>query len=382
MQKNTVAFSKNSSNLFFHILTKCNLSCRHCYINPEQHGTNTLNIDTIKDWLYRFAQFSKKSEEINVIFLGGEPTLHPDLSIAVKEARKLGFKSITIDTNGYLFHNILDKITPDDVDFISFSLDGATEHTNDFIRGKGSYQTVLSGIKRAVDLGFSTSMIYTVSADNLHELELMPDFLKSLLGSGAGIKRFFIQVIGIRGSSADKSKTSTDQYEKTKARDKKIENSNRQVSRESWLQIVPKVAQKIAEFGITVTYPKVFLEDGEKFECAGVVADNYFIFPNGRVYRCPLCEDYPLHSLYITPQEINAKELDNKRSNNGVAKTEYSILATPKINESDLFELNVPEGCVMNKLIQPGNLEYDPDGPPCYRVACCMLKEELMNNSC
>lgn len=365
MQKNTVAFSKNSSNLFFHILTKCNLSCRHCYINPEQHGTNTLSIETIKEWLYLFAQFSKKSQEINVIFLGGEPTLHPDLSSAVKEARRLGFKSITIDTNGYLFHNILEKITPDDVDFISFSLDGATERTNDFIRGKGSYQTVLAGIKKAVDLGFSTSMIYTVSADNLHELELMPDLLKSLLGRGAGIERFFIQVIGIRGSSADKSKIITDQFEKTKARDKKIENINRQVSKESWLEIVPKVAQKAAELGITVTYPKVFLEDGEKFECAGVVADNYFIFPNGRVYRCPLCEDYPMHSMQI--------------GFHGQEQTQ-AIISTPKINESDLFELTVPEGCVMNKLIQPGNLEYNSDGTPCYKIACCMLKEEISNN--
>ena len=50
MQKQTVAFSKDSSNLFFHILTKCNLSCTHCYINKDQHGHNTLDIETIKDW--------------------------------------------------------------------------------------------------------------------------------------------------------------------------------------------------------------------------------------------------------------------------------------------------------------------------------------------
>jgi hypothetical protein len=31
----------------------------------------------------------------------------------------------------------------------------------------------------------------------------------------------------------------------------------------------------------------------------------------------------------------------------------------------------------MNKLIQPGNLAYDAAGRPRYRVACCLLKEEL-----
>ncbi|MBU3954285.1 MAG: radical SAM protein, partial [Proteobacteria bacterium] len=127
MQHKTVAFSKKSSNLFFHILTKCNLSCSHCYINREQHGDMTLPFDTIRDWLGLFAP---KAPKTNLVLLGGEPTLHPDLYLVVREARRLGFRSITIDTNGYLFHNILDKITPDDLDFLSFSLDGATPDTN------------------------------------------------------------------------------------------------------------------------------------------------------------------------------------------------------------------------------------------------------------
>ena len=46
----------------------------------------------------------------------------------------------------------------------------------------------------------------------------------------------------------------------------------------------------------------------------------------------------------------------------------------------NLFNLDIPEGCVMNKLIQPDNLTYLPDGTPEYKVACCMLKEELRTN--
>lgn len=329
MNKKTVAFSKDSSNLFFHLLTKCNLSCKHCYINRKEHGENTLPIETVKRWLNLF---SEKCETINVIFLGGEPTLHPDLSLAVKEAGRLGFKSITIDTNGYLFHDILGRVTPDEVDFISFSLDGATPSTNDAIRGKGCYDQVVKGVKQAVDAGFSTSMIYTVSGDNIHELQLMPDVIK-----GLGLERFFIQVIGIRGESADT-------------------NNGLQVSMEQWLDVVPGVAEAMAQQGIIVTYPRVFLNDTEEFQCAGLVADNYFIFPNGRIYRCPLCEDFPLHSFTID---------DN------------AIVPTDKINETDLFGLSIPEGCVMNKMIQPGNITYNEDGTPRKRIACCMLKEEI-----
>jgi len=158
MTNRTVAFSKDSSNLFFHILTKCNLSCTHCYINKNQHGANTLDIETIQNWL---TLFSKKARQTNIIFLGGEPTLHPDLYLAVKEANRLGFKSITIDTNGYLFHNILDKISCDDIDFLSFSLDGATRATNDTIRGKGSYDKVMEGIQKALSKGFAVDAEYS-----------------------------------------------------------------------------------------------------------------------------------------------------------------------------------------------------------------------------
>ncbi|MDY0222799.1 MAG: radical SAM protein [Desulfobacterium sp.] len=328
--KRTVAFSKDSSNLFFHILTKCNLRCKHCYINRDEHGRKTLDLATIREWL---ALFIERSQETNLILLGGEPTLHPDLSLVVKAARKMGFSSITIDTNGYLFHDILDKITPDDLDFISFSLDGATPATNDAIRGKGCYDACVKGVKKAVEKGFSTSMIYTVSAANIDELDQMPDLVKAL-----GVDRFFIQVVGIRGESAG-------------------DGGRAQVTMERWLEVVPPVAREIARAGITVTWPKVFLDPDEIFECAGLVADNYFVFPNGRVYRCPLCEDYPIHGFEIR---------------------ENRLVPTAFLNETALFDLTIPEGCVMNKLVQPGNITYGSNGRPERQIACCMLKQEIV----
>ncbi|MDF1591925.1 MAG: radical SAM protein [Desulfobacterales bacterium] len=329
----TVSFAKNAANVFFHILTRCNLKCRHCYINPAQHGKNTLSYKTIEKWLTTVTAFISAGKDINVVFLGGEPSLHPDLSRCIKKARALGYRSITVDTNGYLFNDILAKVTPQDVDYFSFSLDGATEEMNDRIRGTGSYKQCLTGISQAVYNGFKTSLIYTVSRDNIAELVKMPHLLKEL-----GIDRFFIQVIGIRGKAADPAQ------------------QKMQIGRDEWLCIVPAAARAAAALGITATYPKVYLSPEEPFECAGQVADNYFIFPNGRVYRCPLCEDFPVHSLAFVNDRLTP---------------------TDKINECDLFQLDIPEGCVMNKIIQPDNLSYNTDGSPAYKIACCLLKEEI-----
>ena len=333
MTDKTVSFSKNSINVFFHILTKCNLKCRHCYINPAQHGRETLPLKTIESWL---DAFSVEKKEANVIFLGGEPTLHPDLSAAAAYAKKSGFHSVTIDTNGYLFHDILNETSPEIIDYISFSLDGATRQTNDAIRGTGSYDKCVGGIKDAILKGFKTSLIYTVSSANLDELEKIPELAASL-----GLNKVFIQVLGIRGNSAVAKGTG---------------QTITQVSKKQWQQVVPEVSRKISRMGIETVYPKVFLEKSELFECAGLVANNYFIFPNGRVYRCPLCEDFPLHSLCFEKEKL---------------------VETPRINEADFFDLSIPEGCVINKVIQPGNLSYTPAGEPEYKIACCMLKEKL-----
>ena len=128
------------------------------------------------------------------------------------------------------------------------------------------------------------------------------------------------------------------------------------MTREQWLNRIPPVAHETVRRGIAVTYPKVFLNPEEPFACAGRVADNYFIFPNGRVYRCPLCEDYPLHSFVFETRALKH---------------------TPKINETDLFSLDIPEGCVMNKLLQPHNITYLESGQPAYKIACCLLKEKI-----
>ena len=133
----TVDFKPGERNVFFHLLTGCNLSCKHCYINPAQHGTATLDLGTILRWLKLFA---RPKQETNLILLGGEPTMHPDLSAIIKAAKSMRY-AVTVDSNGYLFHDLLDKVTPAELDFLSFSLDGPDATVNDPIRGDNVFAT-------------------------------------------------------------------------------------------------------------------------------------------------------------------------------------------------------------------------------------------------
>ena len=326
----TVGFKRGERNVFFHILTGCNLACRHCYINPEQHGTATVSREQLEKWL---ELFHDKLKSTNVIFLGGEPTMHRDLPHAISYARKLGYHSVTVDTNGFLFHDFLDRVDPADLDFLSFSLDGPDPEINDYLRGKGVFKKCTENLQAAVARGFNTSLIYTVSRFNIDHLHKMVPLL-----AGWGVKRFFMQFIGIRGKTAGNTA------------------DNWQLTPEEWLAKIPQVAADAADHGITAIYPKVFLEPDELFECAGRVAENYFIFPNGRVYQCPLCEDYPVNTFRIEQNLL-------------VRNTGFT--------EARLFPLDIPEGCVINKILLPDNLRYDASGRPLYKISCCLLKQEI-----
>ncbi len=330
--KRTLAFQANERNVFLHILTACNLSCRHCYINSAQHGSATLSAQTIADWLQLFY---KDDVQTNVIFLGGEPTLHKDLPFAVKTARQLGYKSVTVDTNGFLHHEFIKKISPQEA-VLSFSLDGPSPEINDLIRGEGVFSVCSKNLQRAVSAGFEVSVIYTVSSLNIDHLYLMPEILHNW-----GVSHFFIQVVGLRGKSAESGKE---------------DGQCLQPTHSEWLTKIPPVAEKAAALGLHVIYPKVFLEQNEKFECAGTVSENYFVFPNGRVYLCPLCEDYPINNFQI---ENNV------------------LIKNSGMREEQLFSLTISEGCVMNKLLQPGSIQYHQDGTPIHRISCCLLKQEI-----
>lgn len=327
----TVGFQAGERNVFLHILTACNLSCAHCYINKSQHGSKTISYETMEEWIKLFSTDEKKS---NLIFLGGEPTMHNDLARGIRLAKSLNY-NVTVDTNGYLFNDLLKKSCPEELDYLSFSLDGPDPEVNDPIRGEGVFEVCTANMIKAIALGYKLSVIYTVSKKNIDHLHRMVELLETI-----GVKKFFIQVIGLRGNSGTE-----------------IGSDNPwQVTRDRWLEVVPEVARKAAEKGIHVTYPKVFLESYEEFQCAGKVAENYFIFPNGRVYQCPLCEDHPIHAYTIE----NGKLVKNSG-----------------LTESEFFNLDIAEGCVMNKLLQSENIEYDGAGKPVSRISCCLLKQEI-----
>jgi MoaA/NifB/PqqE/SkfB family radical SAM enzyme len=83
--------------LWLEITGKCNLACSHCYADSGPMGSMHGEMGR-EDWIRVIAEAAELDcRELQ--FIGGEPTMHPDLRSLIREARQQGFMSIEVFTN-------------------------------------------------------------------------------------------------------------------------------------------------------------------------------------------------------------------------------------------------------------------------------------------
>ncbi len=136
--------------------TLCNLSCNHCFISchPGNDNFGFLDLETIRRYL-------RESRELGVkeyYFTGGEPFLNRDMLQVLEETLAIG--PATVLTNGTVFTpssiKALQAISGESIYSLELrvSIDGYSPETNDPIRGEGTFEKALAGVKMLVEAGF------------------------------------------------------------------------------------------------------------------------------------------------------------------------------------------------------------------------------------
>lgn len=144
-----------------HVTNKCNMRCSYCYANYDERfdkkteDFSTAEIKSLIDDMY-------SAGTRWLVLLGGEPLLRKDIGFLVKYIKNKGMLC-EIVTNGQLVKQKIDEIK--DVDLLCISLDG-DEEANDSIRGKGTYQKAVEGLKIAKERGIRTRLHATLSRAN------------------------------------------------------------------------------------------------------------------------------------------------------------------------------------------------------------------------
>src|ERR1700730_15650897 len=130
--------------------TLCNLACTHCFIScsPHNHSFAFLDLETVRRYLEESVPLGVKE----YYFTGGEPFLNPDM-VAILELT-LRYGPATVLTNGTVFkESWLRRLRrADDASGYSLefrvSIDGFTKEANDPVRGDGTFERAMRGVRQ------------------------------------------------------------------------------------------------------------------------------------------------------------------------------------------------------------------------------------------
>lgn len=164
--------------LQWHLSENCNLKCLHCY--QENHKPTQLKYEQLIDIYNQFKELLKKlgmKGHINIT--GGEPLCNPHLfkilDLIEKDSENISF---SILSNGTLItDDIAKKIKKYNPYYVQVSLEGGRK-TNDYIRGKGTYEKIAKGIQNLRKNDIFTSISFTATNLNYKEFPKVVKYAK------------------------------------------------------------------------------------------------------------------------------------------------------------------------------------------------------------
>jgi MoaA/NifB/PqqE/SkfB family radical SAM enzyme len=158
-------------HLGFHITNRCQLNCDHCLRDPEKNAVE-LELELIA----RVVDEVRKSVRLqDVIFTGGEPTLHARFADVVDAVARRAIPW-QIVSNGATMPRLMAMLAAEPTWMDSFlgaalSLDGADEAVHDAIRGPGSFQQVLQAASLLRAMGKRLRITTTINRRNQHQIQ-------------------------------------------------------------------------------------------------------------------------------------------------------------------------------------------------------------------
>ena len=172
-------------------LNGCNFRCPFCH-NAELLGADAEPVMTTEELL----AFLKKRRGVldGVCITGGEPTIHPELSVLLRAVKELGY-AVKLDTNGYRPDALEQILREGLVDYVAMDLKNSPAGYGDAV---GISEPDLSRIGRSIRLLQDSGMDFelrTTVVSPIHSTDSVREMGKWLLAvtNGKPVPRLFVQ---------------------------------------------------------------------------------------------------------------------------------------------------------------------------------------------
>ena len=146
----------------------CNLACEHCLVSSGPQGAQGLEGAVVRDAIDQAAALGTE----RFFLTGGEPLARPDAIALIEHVVRTHARKLVVMTNGTLLRG--ERLAalaalPAERLRLQVSLDGSSPESNDPIRGSGSFDRIVDGIRAAVGAGLRTTVTMTLVRHNLHD---------------------------------------------------------------------------------------------------------------------------------------------------------------------------------------------------------------------
>ena len=170
--------------LLIHLLNRCNLFCKQCYLDASPQRNMQLPLNLIVRSLGEVEQLG-----IGTIYLsGGEPLLYPELPEVLASVSGRQKFELCISTNGTLIGGAEADLLKDSGANVQVSVDGP-EPYHDMFRGfDGAFRRASHGIQELVAAGVPVTLVVTVCRDNLAYLPWLAEW-----AANVGVERVSVQ---------------------------------------------------------------------------------------------------------------------------------------------------------------------------------------------
>jgi radical SAM protein with 4Fe4S-binding SPASM domain len=165
----------------------CNNACRHCYNERSRAGLKSLEPHDWRRVLEKLAAVGIP----HVIFTGGEPTLHPELTGLIRYASQLGLVS-GLNTNGRRLGDpaVAAALAASGLCHVQITLESCRPEVHNAMTRSNSFDETVEGIRRALDAGLHTLTNTTLTRRNLEHANQTLEFLH-----GLGLRTFAVNGI-------------------------------------------------------------------------------------------------------------------------------------------------------------------------------------------
>ncbi len=160
--------------LQWHLTQACDLHCRHCYDRSSRTNMEFSQALHVLDELYAFTQVHHVNAQVS--FTGGNPMLYPFFYELYQEAVDRGF--LVAILGNPMEERYIERLTAiKRPEFYQVSLEGLRDH-NDYIRGAGHYDRVLTFLDLLRTYGIYSMVMLTLTRANSPEVLALAEELR------------------------------------------------------------------------------------------------------------------------------------------------------------------------------------------------------------